>query len=150
MIPLDDGHHSHFRTQTQKSAVVLISFNDKEPHAFYSNTRETIGRGTASGAEIAKRAGDIPPHRTRYAHSDYADVRRKNVVEKCIFCEHRVKNGELPNCVVACPASARIFGNLKDENSEVSKLLRKHKYFVLKPEEGTKPNVYYVRSFKPA
>jgi molybdopterin-containing oxidoreductase family iron-sulfur binding subunit len=77
-------------------------------------------------------------------------VRRKNVVEKCIFCEHRVKKGELPNCVVACPAGARTFGNLKDKTSEASKLLRKHKYFVLKPEEGTKPNVYYIRSFKPA
>jgi Fe-S-cluster-containing dehydrogenase component len=142
--------YSAYDVEKEKAEYSVISFNDKEPHAFYSNTRETIRRGTASGAEIAKRAGDIPPHRTRYAHSDYADVRRKNVVEKCIFCEHRVKNGELPNCVVACPASARIFGNLKDENSEVSKLLRKHKYFVLKPEEGTEPNVYYIRSFQAA
>lgn len=142
--------YSAYNVQEEKAEYSVISFNDKEPHLFYKSTREAIGRGTASGAEIAKRAGDTPPHRTRYAHSDYADVRRKGVVEKCIFCEHRVKNGQLPSCVEACPASARIFGNLKDENSEVSKLLKKHKYFVLKPEEGTKPNVYYIRTFQPA
>ncbi len=140
--------YSVMDVEEEKAEYSVISFNDKEPHAFYSNTKETIGRGTASGAEIAKKAGDIPPHRTLYKHTDYTDVRRKGIVEKCTFCEHRVKNGELPNCVVACPASARIFGNLKDENSEVSKLLRKHKYFVLKPEEGTEPNVYYIRSFQ--
>jgi Fe-S-cluster-containing dehydrogenase component len=136
----------------EKAEYSVISFNDfeKERHGFYRNTTEVIKGGTASGAEIVRKAGDIPPHRTRYSHTDYADVRRKGVVEKCIFCEHRVKNGELPTCVVACPAGARTFGNLKDGNSEVSKLLKKNKYFVLKPEAGTKPNVYYIRNFKPA
>jgi Fe-S-cluster-containing dehydrogenase component len=136
----------------EKAEYSVISFNDfgKETHGFFRNTRETIKGGTASGAEIARKAGDTPPHRTRYGHTDYADVRRKGVVEKCIFCEHRVKNGELPNCVVACPAGARTFGNLKDINSEASKLLRRYQHFVLKPEAGTKPNVYYIRSFRPA
>ncbi len=138
--------------QKEKGEYSVISFNDfdKETQPLYRSTRETIKGGTTSGAEIARKAGDTPPHRTRYSHTDYADVRGKGVVEKCIFCEHRVKNGELPTCVVACPASARTFGNLKDSNSEASKLLRKHKSFVLKPEEGTKPNVYYIRSFRPA
>jgi len=138
--------------EKEKAEYSVISFNDfdKETYPFYRNTRETIKGGTASGAEIAKKAGDIPPYRTLYRHTDYASVRREGVVEKCIFCEHRVKNGELPNCVVACPAGARTFGNLKDKNSDVSKLLRKYKYFVLKPEEGTMPNVYYIRSFKAA
>jgi Fe-S-cluster-containing dehydrogenase component len=128
----------------------VISFNDfeKEPHGFYRDGTEVIKGGTASGAEIAKRAGDTPPTRTLYSHPDYKSVRRKGIVEKCIFCDHRVKKGKDPYCVEACPASARVFGDLNDKNSKVSNLLKKHKSEVLKPEEGTDPNVYYIRSFK--
>jgi Fe-S-cluster-containing dehydrogenase component len=138
--------------EKERAEYSVISFNDfdKETYPRYRNTRETIQHGTASGAEISRKARDIPPHRTLYRHSDYDNVRRKGVVEKCILCEHRVKNGKLPYCVVACPASARIFGDLEDKNSEVSRLLGKFEYVVLKPEEGTKPNVYYVRSFTAA
>jgi Fe-S-cluster-containing dehydrogenase component len=78
----------------------------------------------------------------------YDDTRREGVSEKCIFCDHRIKNGELPYCVVACPSGARIFGDIDDSSSEVAKLSKKYKTTVLKPEAGTKPNVYYIRSFK--
>ncbi len=144
-----------------KAAYSVISFNDAdaEPHGFYRDDKELIKGCTASGAEVAKKAGDTPPHRTLYRHSDYADVRRKGVVEKCTFCEHRLLQGELPNCVVACPAKARVFGDLEDKNSEASQLLKKYKPVRLKNnkgeflkdgEKGTLPNVYYVRSFKAA
>ncbi|MBI5025207.1 MAG: 4Fe-4S dicluster domain-containing protein [Nitrospirae bacterium] len=144
-----------------KAAYSVISFNDftDEVHPFYKDTKELIPNCTASGAEVAKRAGDVPPHRTLYKHSDYASVREKGKVEKCIFCEHRVLNGELPYCVVSCPAKARVFGDLSDPNSEASQLLKKHKAVNLKNnkgelvkagEKGTRPNVYYIRSFKVA
>lgn len=144
-----------------KAAYSVISFNDQDadPHNFYRDTTELIKGCTASGAEVAKKAGDLPPHRTLYKHSDYADVRRKGVVEKCIFCEHRVLQGELPNCVVACPAKARTFGDLSDKNSEVSQLvakwkgarLKNNKAEFLKPgEAGNRPNVFYIRSYKAA
>lgn len=142
-----------------KAAYSVISFNDErdEPQLFYRDDRELIKGCTASGTEITKKAGDIPPHRTLYKHSDYADVRRKGVVEKCIFCEHRDLQGELPYCVEACPAKARIFGNLEDKNSEVSQLIKKYKpshlknnkgEFLKPGEKGTRPNVYYIRGFK--
>jgi Fe-S-cluster-containing dehydrogenase component len=138
----------------------VISFNDEdeEPYAFYRDAKELIAGCTASGAEVSRKAGAVPPHRTMYKHSDYADVRRKGVVEKCIFCEHRVLNGELPWCVVSCPAKARLFGDLDDPNSDVSRVLRTYKSFrladnkgnILKEnEKGTQPNVYYIRSFRP-
>jgi Fe-S-cluster-containing dehydrogenase component len=128
----------------------VISFNDFDRgiHPFYRDTRELIKTCTASGAEIARRARSVPPHKTDYSHPDYNSVRRAGVVEKCIFCDHRIKNGELPWCVVSCPAGARIFGDRDDSGSDVAKLLRKHKATVLRPEAGTKPNVYYIRSFK--
>lgn len=127
----------------------VISYNEegKSTQPFFTDTTELIKECTSSGAEIAKKAGDTPPHRTRYSHPDYEDVRRPHVVEKCIFCEHRVKKGELPYCVVACPATARIFGDLEDPKSEVAQLLKSHKHVVRKPEEGTSPNVYYIREY---
>lgn len=144
-----------------QAAYSVISYNDEddEPHEFFRNNKELIKDCTASGAELARKAGSIPPHRTVYKHSDYSDVRRKNVVEKCIFCEHRVLQGELPYCVQACPAKARVFGDLLNKNSEVNQLINKYKPVNLKNnageflspgETGTRPNVYYIRSFKPA
>jgi Fe-S-cluster-containing dehydrogenase component len=144
-----------------KVAYSVISFNDDsdETQGFYRDDKELIKGCTTSGAEIARKAGDTPPHRTIYKHSDYADVRRKGVVEKCIFCEHRVLLGELPYCVTACPAKARTFGDLEDKKSEASQLINKYKPVnlknnkgeFLKPDEkGTRPNVYYIRSFKAA
>jgi tetrathionate reductase subunit B len=50
--------------------------------------------------------------------------------------------------VVSCPSGARIFGDIKDPKSEPSALLKKHEASVLRPEEGTSPNVFYIRSFK--
>ncbi len=142
-----------------KSAYSVISFNDFEDvvHPFYNDKKELIPGCTSSGADVSKKAGNLPPHRSMYKHSDYANVREKGKVEKCIFCEHRVVNGELPYCVVSCPAKARIFGDVSDPASEVSKLIKKHKTVslknnkggLLKPgEKGTQPNVYYIRSFK--
>ncbi|MBU0485684.1 MAG: 4Fe-4S dicluster domain-containing protein [Proteobacteria bacterium] len=126
----------------------VISYNQEgEPYeTFYTNKAALIPGITTNGAEVAAKT-DNPPHRTRYNHPSYDDVRRSNITEKCIFCDHRLKKGELPYCVVSCPASARIFGDRNDPNSEVAKLLKKHKATVLKPEEGTKPNVFYIRDY---
>jgi len=133
-----------------KAAYSVISAsNPKEGvHPFYRDTTELIPGCTSSGAETAKKAGALPPHHHQYDHPDYNSVRPKGVTEKCIFCEHRVKKGELPNCVVACPSKARIFGDLNDPGSEPARLLKAHKAMRLKEEKGTKPNVAYIRSFR--
>lgn len=66
------------------------------------------------------------------------------VVMKCNFCRDRVKAGEDPACVANCPTSARIFGDLEDSSSMVSRLIRERAGFTLHPEMGTKPCVYYL------
>jgi Fe-S-cluster-containing dehydrogenase component len=128
----------------------VISFNEfnvpSQPYA--SDTRELIAGATTSGAEVAKRTGANPPHRTRYAHPKYVDVRRPGVVEKCMFCDHRLQVGEKPYCVAACPAGARVIGDRDDPGSDVARLLKQHGGAVLKPEEGTRPNVVYIRSYR--
>jgi len=78
------------------------------------------------------------------------ETRPKGVVEKCTFCDHRIKVGEIPYCVEACPADARVFGDLEKPDSKVNKLLGKYKPYRLKERLGTQPNVYYIRSFNPA
>jgi tetrathionate reductase subunit B len=44
---------------------------------------------------------------------------------------------------VACPTGARIFGDLKDPKSRISRLLKRHRHRYLKPDLGTTPKVAY-------
>lgn len=141
--------YSKMEVKGGETSVISYNEDGKPYEPFYTDKTEMIPGCTMSPAELAAKT-DNPPHRNRYEHPDYQDVRRNNITEKCIFCEHRVKKGELPNCVVACPAKARTFGDIQDKNSEVAQLVKKYKGTVLKPEKGTKPNVYYIRSFSAA
>ena len=66
------------------------------------------------------------------------------IVQKCYFCHHRVYAGLEPACVEACPARARTFGDLNNPEAEVTKLISKLPFQMLKPEMGTFPKVYYI------
>ena len=70
--------------------------------------------------------------------------RPMGVMEKCTFCLHRVRRGEYPACLEACPAGARKFGNLNDPDSEVRTIIEQERVYVLKQEAGTRPRFYYV------
>lgn len=70
----------------------------------------------------------------------------KNLVEKCTLCAHRIDKGQDPFCVVCCVTKARLFGDINDPNSEVSKVIGEHGGYVLLPERGTGPSVHYVKS----
>jgi Fe-S-cluster-containing dehydrogenase component/formate-dependent nitrite reductase membrane component NrfD len=67
-----------------------------------------------------------------------------HTAEKCNFCANRVENELLPACVSVCPTECRIFGDLDDETSEVSRILAREATSVRKPEKGTKPKVFYI------
>lgn len=66
------------------------------------------------------------------------------VATKCDFCQDKLAEGELPVCVQACSAKARIFGDHDDPNCEMSILIKKERGQVLNPEFGNKPKVYYL------
>lgn len=69
--------------------------------------------------------------------------RKKGVMEKCTFCLHRTRQGEMPACLEVCPVGARKFGNILDEESDVRKILKTKRVFVLKEEAGTLPRFFY-------
>jgi len=66
------------------------------------------------------------------------------VATKCDFCSDVIKEGKKPACVDACPANARTFGDLDDNESEASILIRKYRGQVLNAELGNEPKVYYL------
>ena len=82
--------------------------------------------------------------------------RPRGVVEKCTFCVQRIDNGmkrglipgeareATPACVNVCPVGARVFGDLKDPESEISQVLDRQPTIRLRDELGTDSSVYYI------
>ena len=74
------------------------------------------------------------------------------VVEKCTFCAHRARDGELPECASGCPMGAIYFGNEKEDavtnglgqTIPFRKTLQTQGGFRWKEELGTDPRVYYL------
>lgn len=68
----------------------------------------------------------------------------EGVVDKCTWCYHRITRGLVPACVEVCPVGARVFGDLRDPDSSVRKILTEKRVYILKPALGTEPKVYYI------
>ena len=67
-----------------------------------------------------------------------------NTAAKCNFCSHRVDEGLLPSCVVVCPEEALLFGDMEDPTSKVQRALVEHDVTVRRPEQGTRPQAFYI------
>lgn len=72
-------------------------------------------------------------------------IRPRGVMEKCSLCKERCDADpeNEPMCVVCCPSSARIYGDLDDPNSEISKIVKQSNAYTLLEGKGTRPQVYY-------
>ncbi len=83
------------------------------------------------------------PYNARYFNEE------KHAIDKCNFCfDTRLSKGEkLTACAAACPAGVRIFGDLSDTGSEVYRLIHQieRPVWVMRPEVGAKPNVFYMK-----
>lgn len=79
----------------------------------------------------------------RKINNDYP-TRTKGVVEKCTFCEERLRKGLLPACVMACEEKALVFGDIDDPRSEVRRLLDRELAIRRRVELGTQPQAYYI------
>ncbi|MFN8611557.1 MAG: 4Fe-4S dicluster domain-containing protein [Vulcanimicrobiota bacterium] len=95
-------------------------------------------------------------------------VRNEGVMEKCTMCVQRIRradldakvskqpyaDGELRTaCVQSCPSGALVFGNLSDEESTISKLIKHESnrtHYIGHVDYHTAPNVIYLRPEKNA
>ena len=74
----------------------------------------------------------------------------QGVMKKCTLCVDRIYDESLPAdrrkpaCVLACPAGARLFGDVTDPMSEVSVAIREEGGYQSMPEWGTKPANHYL------
>jgi len=81
-----------------------------------------------------------------WPNKDYPK-RSHGVAESCNFCAHLVDQGKEPACVTACRKSgnrAITFGNLKDSNSEISRMIARAPTQRIREDLGTEPKVYYM------
>ena len=75
---------------------------------------------------------------------------KQRIMKKCTLCIDRVTDNSLPEserkpaCVLACPTSARIFGDVHDPESEASVAIRESGGYQLMPEWGSKPSNHYL------
>lgn len=84
------------------------------------------------------------------------DPERINVATKCTFCSDRIDFGlangltpgidpdATPACVNSCIGLALHFGDLDDQNSNVSGLLAQNEHFRMHEELETNPGFYYL------
>jgi molybdopterin-containing oxidoreductase family iron-sulfur binding subunit len=87
-------------------------------------------------------------------------VRQKGVMEKCSFCvqrivaakfsarreDRKVRDGEFTTaCAQTCPADALVFGNLKDPESRVARLIKDPRAYQVLRHLNTKPAVIYLK-----
>ena len=74
----------------------------------------------------------------------------QKIMKKCTLCVDRIYDESLPEnerkpaCVMACPADARLFGDISDPESDVSSAIRESGGYQLMPEWGTKPANHYL------
>lgn len=69
-------------------------------------------------------------------------TRMKGVVEKCDFCYDRLAKGKTPLCAENSNGGI-VVGDLDNESSEISKLIRENMTIVRGESYGTQPCVYY-------
>ena len=129
----------------------VISFNPKgvDPRGNTATRPVLIDGVTGSALELAKKAGALSAYANLFKAGDTAAQRKEGVVEKCNLCYHRTSNGLNPACVDACPAGARIFGDLDDPKSAISAKMKASKVWRLQEDKGTNPKVFYVGQFSP-
>ncbi|MBK6911040.1 MAG: TAT-variant-translocated molybdopterin oxidoreductase [bacterium] len=103
------------------------------------------------------------PHPLNLALNPEVTVREKGVMEKCTFCQQRIREGKekaktfnrpvqdgdfLTACQQTCPTNAISFGNTNNPDSLVSKLKQDPRAYHVIAELNTKPQVTYFTKLR--
>jgi Fe-S-cluster-containing dehydrogenase component len=114
----------------------------------YNESVKALSPGNGPlGDEAVPMAERHPTHR-----------KKAKTVEKCTFCAHKldqaVADGKVdrigkdqqytPSCDLVCPVQARMFGDIGDPDSDISRKIRETNAVQLLKKFGTAPQVYYV------
>jgi molybdopterin-containing oxidoreductase family iron-sulfur binding subunit len=107
--------------------------------------KQLVAEGNTEEAEVVKK---------KVTYDVELNVpQRKGTISKCLFSADKLRLGQLPSCVNACPNGVYYFG---DENEDAvtngttketvrfSTLLKENAGYTLMEELGTKPRVYYL------
>jgi len=104
-------------------------------------------------AGYARQAGAVP------VHNPQVPVRPRGVIEKCTYCQHRIKgaqdtarqedralrDGEIVTaCQSACPTRAIHFGDINDSESDVSRAKSEGRNYALLGNLDTRPRTTYL------
>ena len=74
----------------------------------------------------------------------------RKVMTKCTLCVDRIYDTTIPtaqrkpSCVIACPSNARLFGDIHDPQSVVSRAINDRAGYQLMPEWATQPSNHYL------
>ncbi|MCP3887346.1 MAG: 4Fe-4S dicluster domain-containing protein [Desulfobulbaceae bacterium] len=124
------------KTGETKTMEVAATWKDPFDGTVQVDKNRCIGCGACA---------DACPYNARYVNPDLIDdVSEDGKVDKCTYCKPRVEAGLEPACVQTCIADARIFGDLDDPESEVSKYVKKGAKGIEPTEGELGPNSKYI------
>ena len=90
-------------------------------------------------------------------------VRSRGVMEKCSFCVQRIQDGKLnakkqnrllrdgdikTACQTACPTDAIVFGNVNDDEAEVTKNHEDARGYYVLADLNTRPSIAYMKKVR--
>lgn len=122
------------------------------------------GRGDSILAKLYPHLKDLDNYNNREplqaAYNPEVTVRSRGVMEKCMFCVHRIRRAKwqakregrskmrdgdvVVACQQACPTQAIVFGNLLDKDSQVAKMHAKQRALSPLSELGIESSVAYM------